>query len=382
MKERLEIIERRLSEIKELSDKNNADIDALTKETDSLIEERKKIIEKGEKRKKLLDSMLDGKEFLERKYTFSDEENQKSEDNDRGNVEYRSAFLKKIRGLDLTEKEKRAFYSVSGNSQAVIPTQTANEILTKIKQYAPLLDKITLLNVSGNVKFAVEDEVTDAEIHVEGSEITASKNTLKTVSLTGYEITKYVKVSKTVSTMSIDAFENWLTDLLSRKLAEKINALIINGTGTDEPTGVDKAITWDETNSVTIAKDTKLTSDNVLTLIGLLPGRYDKYAEFVMSKKTLFTKFMPLQDNSKNKLVTNEGNEYYVYGYHVMLDEDRKLGEAYLGDFSKICGNLSEDITITSNYELKTNSFEFLGCAIFDSKIADNEAFVKLIQSE
>lgn len=382
MKERLQEIERRLSEIKVLLDNSDADIEALTEETDLLIEERKKIIEKGEKRKKLLDNIIEEKEFLKRKYNFSDEKNQKKEDIDRGNAEYRSAFLKKLRGLDLNEKEKRAFAFVSENSQAVIPTQTGNEILTKIKQYAPLLDKITLLNVSGNVKFAVEDEVTNAEIHVEGSEITASNDTLKTVSLTGYEITKYVKVSKTVSTMSIDSFENWLTDLLSRKLAEKINALIINGTGTEEPTGIDKAITWDATNSVTVAKEAKLSSDNVLTLVGLLPGHFDKSAEFVMSKKTLFTKFMPLQDNSKNKLVTNEGNEYYVYGYHVMLDEEVKLGEAYLGDFGKICGNLPENITITSDYELKTNSFEFLGCAIFDSKIADTKAFVKLIQSE
>ena len=61
------------------------------------------------------------------------------------NKEYRSAYLKHLRGAEMTEAEKRAF-TVSG-AGSVIPVETANEIIKKLKDQAPLLNEITLLNV-------------------------------------------------------------------------------------------------------------------------------------------------------------------------------------------------------------------------------------------
>ena len=124
-----------------------------------------------------------------------------------------------------------------------------------------------------------------------------------------------------------------------------------------------------------------MSAANVQALIGLLDGVYDANAKFLMSKRTLFTDFMPLQDNSKNKIVTVEGHNYYVYGYPVMLDDNVTVHEAYLGDFKKIVGNLSQNITVKSDFDITTNSYRYLGVAMFDSKIADSEAFVKLVKA-
>lgn len=299
---------------------------------------------------------------------------------DNEKIVYRTAYLKNIRGLDLNEAETRAFTSAKSSAGAVIPTETADEIIKKLKQLAPMLNEITLLEVAGNVRFAVEGTKADAKLHTENSNITSDNDTLIEVNLSSYEITKLVQVSKTVATMSIDVFEAWLTDMIAEKIAEKITVYLFSGDGNGQPTGVN-SITWDETNSVTIAKEASTSSNDVLNLIGLLPGTYDKNAKFAMSKKTLFTDFMKLQDNSKNKLVTNEGNKYFVYGYPVMLDDTVSHHEAYFGDFKKIVGNLSESINIVSGFDINTNSFKYLGCAMFDSKIAINEAFVKLIKA-
>ena len=294
---------------------------------------------------------------------------------------YRSAWLKHVRGIELSDAEKRAFSSASNSAAAVIPTETAQEIIKKVKQVAPLLDEITLLQVEGNVTFAVEGTKADATLHTENGDITGSADTLTQVSLTAYEVTKLVQVSKTVNTMSIDTFESWLTDMLAEKIAEKIGAYLITGTGSSQPTGVEKAATWGATNSVTVTVSGTLSTTNVQTLIGLLSGSYDKNAKFLMSKKTLFTDFMPLQDNSKNSIVTVQGNQYFVYGYPVMLDENVTVHNAYLGDFKKIVGNLSEAITVTSGFDIKSNSYMYLGSAMFDSKVADGEAFVKLVKA-
>ena len=377
MSSRLEEIETRLAQIKNEAATDGADIEALDKETDSLIEERNKLKLDMAQRRSMLNKIANGEMGVGEVITEKEERTQFTTES----PEYRSAYLKKLRNMELNELEKRAFTSASSSAGAAIPKQTADEIIRKLKQRAPLLDEITLLQVGGNVSFAVEGTINDAKKHTENAAITADTDTLVEVALTGYEITKLVQISETVATMSIDAFEVWLVDMLTEKIAQKIGAYIVTGTGSSEPQGVEKANTWGETNSVTVAKDGSLTAANVQTLIGLLPGGYDANAKFLMSKKTLFTQFMPLQDSSKNRLVTNEGNTYFVYGYPVMLDDNVTLGEAYLGDFKKMVGNLAQNVTVKSGFDIDTNSYKYLGVALFDCKVAVGEAFVKLVKA-
>lgn len=374
---RLQEIETRLSAIREEMNKDGADLDALNGEVDGLVAERGKIMAEVEKRKGILNKIGSGALGAGEPIIPQDEKRSF----DVSSPEYRTAFFKKLRNIELSDVEKRAFSSGASSAGAVIPTNTANEIIKKLKQHAPLLGEITLLHVAGNVKFAIENAKADAAIHTENAAITAGTDTFTTVTLGGYEIVKLVQVSDTVATMSIDAFERWLVDMIAEKIAEKIGAFLTNGAGTNEPAGVASAATWGDTNSVTVTKAGSLTAANVQTLIGLLNGVYDSNAKFLMSKKTLFTDFMPLQDNSKNKIVTTEGKNYYVYGYPVMLEDNVTVHEAYLGDFKKIVGNLSESIAVKSQFDIDTNSNKYLGVAMFDSKVADSEAFVKLAKA-
>lgn len=302
----------------------------------------------------------------------TDEENQQL---------YRTAFFKRLQGKEMTAEEKTAYSSGTSSAGAVIPTQTAEEIITKLKERAPLLNEITLLQVAGNVKFAVEGTNNDADIHTENATITAAADTLVTVSLSGWEITKLIQVSDTVATMSINAFENWLVDMLVESIADKISDQIINGTGSTQAKGIEKANTWGAANSVSVAKTGSLTAANVQTLIGLLGGGYDPNAKFLMSKKTLFTDFMPLQDNAKNDIVTREGRNYYVYGYPVLIDSRVTEHEAYFGDLKKYVGNLAEAVNVKTNFDIDSNSNKYLGVAIFDGAPALGEAFVKLVKA-
>lgn len=294
---------------------------------------------------------------------------------------YRVAFFKRLQGKELSPEELTAYSSGASSAGAVIPTQTAEEIITKLKERAPLLQEITLLQVQGNVTYAVEGTNNAADIHTENASITPAADTLVKVSLSGWEVTKLIQVSDTVKTMSINAFEEWLVDMLVESIADKISNMIINGTGSSQAKGIEKANTWGDTNSVSVAKTGSLTAANVQTLIGLLGGGYDANAKFIMSKKTLYTDFMPLQDNSKNDIVTREGRNYYVYGYPVLIDSRVTEHEAYLGDLKKYIGNLAESVNVKADFDIDTNSNKYLGVAIFDGAPALGEAFVKLVKA-
>ena len=383
---RIKEIEARLAAIKQEIEQRGdamtaAEIDALEQETTQLTEERAGLIAAAEKRNGILDNIAKGAGIVSRSFQQNNGDDNATPDDPFGTPEYRSAWLKNIRRLPLNDAEKRAFSNASGAGAEVIPTQTANEIISKVKTLAPMLNEVTLLHVKGAVKFAIEGTNNAAAIHTENASITAAADTLTTVSLSGYEIVKLVQISDTVMTMSITAFESWIVNMLAEAIARKVEDLLINGTGSSQPKGIENANTWSATNSVTVAATGALTAANVQTLIGLLPSGYDRNGKFVMNKKTLFTDFMPLQDNSKNHIVTVQNNAYFVYGYPVLLSDYVADHEAFLGDFKKVCANLAENIGVKSAYDIDTNSYKYSGIAIFDCAPAIGEAIVKLVKA-
>lgn len=100
-----------------------------------------------------------------------------------------------------------------------------------------------------------------------------------------------------------------------------------------------------------------------------------------MSKKTLLGDFRPLQDKGTDDLFVKENGKYYVEGYEVMLDDNVTEHEAFLGDFKMYVGNLAEEVTVDTDKKLSTNSYEYLGCAMFDGKPAIGDAFVKIVKA-
>lgn len=379
VKEELKKIVEKLESSDDMTDE---EISELEEKAAKLEAEKRSLITKAEKRKETL-------EKIKRNSTGYDvetaeegkEERNMNEENIRSSKEYRSAFLKRLQRKDLTEAEERALTTASSSVGAAIPTITQNLIIEKVFQVASLLNEITLLRVDGNVTFAVESTVNDATLHTEGATITESGDVLIPVSLGQYEVNKYITISKSVSKMSIDAFETWITNMLGKMIAKAITNLIINGTGSSQPKGIDKAATWGDTNSVTIGKTASLSEANVLTLVGLLNGGYDANAKWLMSKKTLINDFRPLQDKSKNDIFVKENGTYYIEGYPVLLDERVAEHDAFLGDLTMYVGNLGEEVTVDQDKKLSSNSFEFLGSAMFDGKPAVSDAFVKLTKA-
>ena len=181
--------------------------------------------------------------------------------------------------------------------------------------------------------------------------------------------------------MSVAAFEEWLIDMIAEMLAEKLEDLVFNGTGSGQAKGILAETFTTGTNNVQVAKTGTLSADNVRTLISYLGAGYDRNAKFAMNKKTLFTAFMPLQDNAKHDLVRVEGGKYFIYGYEVIVSDKIANDTAILGDFKKYVGNLSEDVNVVSQFDINTNSNKYLGSCVFDGKVALLDAFVTLTKA-
>jgi HK97 family phage major capsid protein len=378
---RLQEIEARMAAIKGELERDGADIDALETEVRSLTEEKQKI----EKRKKILDDIGGG---AGTPIPFIPKEERNLEKMERQELvatpEYRSAWLKALQGNKLTEAEQRAYDSGASSAGAAIPTQTSETLFAKMVKLAPMLSEITLLRVAGNIQFATEGVRNAAYQHAENSAITAATDTLVKVSLTGYEYNKLLYVSKTVQTMAINAFEGWLVDMIAGDIAVIIEDKIINGNGSTAPKGIEYAGTWTaDTNLVVCTGTFVVTYADVVKMIALLPARYDSNAKFLASKAMAFQGLANIKDTAGRPIFILDATGQHparVLGYPVLVSDKVAAKTLYLGDYKKVVGNLSQDVTVEKDASagFASNSIAYRGGAIFDCSIALADAFVKL----
>ena len=305
--------------------------------------------------------------------------------------EYRSAWLKTLQGKALTENEQRAYSTAANSALPAIPESTANEIIKKMYEVAPILQRCKIFHVPGNFKFAVEGTNSDAALHTENGSITAASDSLGSVSLTGYEIVKLVKASRATVNMTINAFESYIVEIIAEAIARKIENYIFAGTGSNQPGGVanggkgSNGVYTAGTDQVTVAASANVAEADITTLYGMLASGYERNAVWAMSKATFFAYFYALMNKSKNNLIEFANGKYYIMGCEVYFTGSLAKGVAYLGDFSYIVGNYSQDITVVKSEHsgLATNSVDYLGSCVFDSKaIAGLGAFVKFVKSQ
>lgn len=300
--------------------------------------------------------------------------------------EYRSAWLKTLQGKALTENEQRAYNTAAGSALPAIPESTANEIIKKMYEVAPILQRCKIFHVPGNFKFAVEGANNDAAIHQENKAITVAADSLGSVSLTGYEIVKLVKASRATVNMTIAAFESYIVEIIAEAIARKIENFIFVGTGSNQPGGVaqgGKGTNGAYTAGTDMVETSAVTEANIIAVYGMLASGYERNAVWAMSKATFFADFYALMNKSKNNLIEFANGRYYIMGCEVYFTGSLAAGVSYLGDFSYIVGNYSQDIAVVKSEHsgLATNSVDYLGSCVFDSKaIAGLGAFVKLVK--
>ena len=378
-------IRARKAEIRALLEKNDstADLDALEKELRELNEE-----DEGLEKRQSVERMLNSGAITPSPFGEGNpvQRNAEPEADERL---YRSAWLKTLQGKPLDEAEQRAYTTAAGSGLPIIPETTANQIIKKMYEVSPILERCRIFHVPGNMKFAVEDVNDDAALHNENDAITPASDNLKSVTLTGYEIVKLVKASRACSEMALSAFESYVVEVVAESIARRLEKYIFTGTGNNEPGGVKiggkgKSGAYTEnTDQITVAKDDALTEANVVALYGLLGDGYERNAVWCMRKATFFSDFFPLMDKSKNNLIEFAGGKYYVMGVEVYFTGSVPAHEAYLGDFSYIIGNYSQDVNVVKSEHsgLATNSIDFLGSCVFDSKPAAVGAFVHLAKA-
>ena len=377
-------------------DDGNLDLDAIQKELEQLEQEELELEKKLRTLDGLQNRMIEGRVIPKPEgETIMEFENMKPEEV-RATEEYRNAFFKVMQGKELTEQEKRAYRAVeqrsftTGSTSAgpAIPTRTHDEVIKKLKQSQALFPHISATQFSGNVKIPVEVGESDATWLEELEDIPETGEGLESVTLTGHTLAKLVPVSIAAETMTVQAFENYLVDVITEKLLIAIEKAILNGTGTGQPTGILTGVTWtDGENSFTYAAETGLTYDDMLIPLANLGSGYLSNAAWCMSSSTLYDRVAKItSEDGKSIFVPDaiEGFAGMIMGKPVVIDDYMPTGTILFGNFRYYFMNFSQPIVFEKSREsgFRKASVDYRGVAVLDGKPVLDEAFIKLSEGD
>jgi HK97 family phage major capsid protein len=297
-------------------------------------------------------------------------------------AEYRSAYLKTLQGKKLSEVEERTLTTGASSAGAAVPTTTLDRIIDKLRQTSALFPRISVSYVPGNLTLAVANAKNAAAWKAEGTDGTPADDTLVSVNLTGYELIKLVEVSAAASSMTIDAFEDYITSEIGRQMSIAVENAIVSGDGDGEPEGILEGVTFvDGTNLVeyTAAVD----YDDIVDAISLLPTMYHQSAAFTMSRED-FWGIRKIKDVEEQPIFVynpQDGVAGTLFGYPVIINDYVPAGKVLFGDFSYYYMNFSKapELARSEQAGFKSGKITYRGLAVADGKPALDEAFV-LIQ--
>lgn len=280
--------------------------------------------------------------------------------------------------------EYRAGEMDKGSNGAVIPSSIVNKIIEKVSDISPVYRLATKYNGKGTV-YVPKEDTSSSELTVdyasEFTELTSKTNKFTSIELTGYLYGSLVKVSKSLLNNSDFNLVDWVVNKMAKKIARFLEGQILNGTSAKA-----KGIigTYDSTNmKVTLADKSKITLDEIIDLMDLVPDAYQTDAIFVMNRKTR-TALRKLKDGENRYLLNYDPTSkfgYTIFGHDVYTSDNvGTLGAVsknvvFFGDFSGVAVKESEtaEIEVLREVYAAQHAIGVVAWGEFDAKVEDTQ---------
>ncbi len=374
---RIDEINARLAAIDgELDSASGEALDALEREVQELTAERAQLMADIQSRQQLRSDIAAGivsGTVIER---TEEENNMENRTFAVDSAEYREAFLMRLQGREITAEQRAAV-----TATAAIPTQTLNQIFRYVEE-SPILARIDMTYIPGNIVLPVEDSVADASWVAMATASTDSADKITSIALGAHKLIKTLEITADVEAMAIDAFEAWLVAKLGEKMQKALDNAVFNGTGSNQPTGICKAVA-EATGTFT---KVKATYADLVNIIAKLPSGPAKNAVFAMPRTLFFTDVLGIEDKNGQPVChadVESPAKYNILGFHVILDDNIPADTILFGDFKAYKMNLAKAPVISSDDSVgfRTGTRVYRSLALADGKLASAAAFVKFTRA-
>lgn len=190
-------------------------------------------------------------------------------------IEYRNAFMNFCKdGTPIPQNLRADAITTSSDTSAVIPTTIVNEIVQELKSYGNIYGAVRKFNIQGGVNIPIlslKPTATWITADTGASESDEQKIQANTsVSFNYYGLECKISQTLLVNVTTLEMFQQLFVPLAVEAIAKALDIAIINGTGTNQPTGV--------------TKDSRVPSGNTITLT---PSDFASWSAW---KKKVFAK--------------------------------------------------------------------------------------------
>lgn len=224
-------------------------------------------------------------------------------------LEYRNAFANYVRTGDesgFAQFEQRADATlITSDVGKIIPNTIMNEFLKEMKVYGNLYNRVRKLNVKGGVEFPIEALVPTISWITETtvSETQKAPQIKNSVSFGYYIAEARISQSLLSQVVTLSVLESEIARLLAEAFVKEFDRIILNGTGTGQPTGIlkDSHVPINHKIAFTAAEVADWTKWRT-KLFAKVPLAYRGQGVLIMTAATWESQIMTMKDDTGRPL--------------------------------------------------------------------------------
>lgn len=373
MEELIKKIDEELTQIKaDLADESKTlDLDATEARSKELLEERAKLVTKmnEEKREQVRRAVENGAGVI---IDSVKEEEMEKKTLGIDSKEYRVAFFKHLKGMELTEAEQRVMNTgLSENQSLLVPTETQNNIWDLVFGEHCILADCNTLRANSVVEIITHTESSGATQVAEGAAPSEETNTFAKITLSGKDYAKYVDITYAMQNMAIPALISYIESEIAKAIGEAM--------AKDAVTAIESKI--DTENKVTASKAISYT--DVAKAFGALKrvGNVAIYA----TRYSVYNYLIGMTDANGQPILQAPAAGAplgSIFGAPVKIEDAVADGKILIGDASKATNAVVSDIMIESDKDIKKHVTTYSGYARAEVALTDPKAFAEIALGE
>lgn len=367
---RLEEINTRLAAIEaEIDNATGEALTALETEVANLTAERQQIMDEVQTRQQLRANIAAGSvtgTIIEER---TEEEPHMENNFTLASEEYRSAFLRNLRGEELSEVEQRAFTFLTTNTSTPLPTVMQNRIIDLIGEAHPIVADVYTMHSNTAISIPVAKSIEgDAGKTAEGGESNQLQITFEDINLSGEDYTADVVLSYKMRNMAIPAFEDYLVAQISERLGAQIAAGIVANikAGIAEANKISTGVNY----ANICAGFGELKRVGALVVYGTRKGVYNKLVGMVDSNKR------PIFQNP-----ITAGAAGGILGATIKFDDAMGDDELLIGDPKKYLQNVVAPVMIETDKVQGKPQLAYCGYTCQEGTLTDDKAFALVAEA-
>ncbi|GEM04101.1 hypothetical protein HMI01_10890 [Halolactibacillus miurensis] len=316
---------------------------------------------------------------------------------------YENVWAKKMMNKQLEKDEQELFNSFNPdyqnaythdttNTEILIPETVAAGIWKRAEENYPLFADARKYNVRG--KFTIKKHASidagDAAWYTEGTDTADEQNTFAELTLDGHELAKSVTVTWKLQAMAVEEFIPFIIEELGDRMGVALGTAASQGTGTNEPRGVETALLAEAGTPQVVTYDPEavepepLTYEHLTQAMSLIHSSYLNGASIYANNATIWNQLANLKDDNGRPLFIPDvtgGGVGRMFGLTVKPDAGISDGSIVIGNANRgLVFNTNEPVSVLSEKEVKKRTTVYAAYAVVDGDVLDEKAFA-LIQN-